>query len=278
MVAGREIVMKKAMLIDTTRCIGCRGCQIACKSWHNLPGEHSEFSESWTNPRFLDSNNFVRIIFREIDNEDGQLRWNFITRRCMHCNEPACVSACPVGALEKLASGPVIYHDERCIGCRYCMMACPFQIPKFQWSSAVPLIRKCDFCADRLAIGLEPSCSTACPGQALLFGEREELLRIAHRRIGNHPGRYYPEVYGESIVGGTANLYLTRVSFEALGLHHQGFRTDLGDTPYGIYGREWMSRVPWVALGVGGLAVGLHYIYKRRAEVQEHRSREGKEA
>ena len=270
--------MNKAMLIDTTRCIGCRACQVACKSWHGLPGEPSEFSESWSNPRFLDSNNFVRIIFRELDNNGGQLSWNFITRRCMHCNDPACASACPVGALEKLSTGPVIYHDERCIGCRYCMMACPFQIPKFQWSSAVPLIRKCDFCADRLAMGLEPACSTACPGEALLFGEREALLRIAHRRIGNHPDRYYPEIYGEKTVGGTANLYLTRVSFEALGLHHRGFRTDLGNTPYGIYGREWMSRVPWVALGVGGLAVGLHFIYKRRAEVQEHRSQEGKEA
>jgi formate dehydrogenase iron-sulfur subunit len=195
----------------------------------------------------------------------------------MHCNDPACVTACPVAALEKLPSGPVVYNDERCIGCRYCMMACPFQIPKFQWSSAVPLIRKCDFCADRLAIGLHPACATACPSQAILFGERDELLKEGHRRIGAHPGKYYPEIYGEKIAGGTATLYLTPVSFEELGLNHVGFRTDLRDQPYGIYGREWMSKVPFVALGVGGLAVGLYYINKRRAEVQEQQSREGKE-
>ncbi len=140
----------------------------------------------------------------------------------MHCNDPACVSACPVAALDKLPNGPVVYDDERCIGCRYCMMACPFQIPKFQWSSAVPLIRKCDFCADRIAIGLAPACSTVCPTETLLFGDREALLKEAHRRIGAHPGKYYPEVYGEKIVGGTAKLYLTAVSFEDLGLDHRG--------------------------------------------------------
>jgi formate dehydrogenase iron-sulfur subunit len=141
----------------------------------------------------------------------------------------------------------------------------------------VPLIRKCDFCADRIAIGLAPACSTACPSEALLFGEREALIKEGHRRIGTHPGRYYPEVYGEKIGGGTSKLYLTAVSFEALGLNHRGFRTDLGNQPHGIYGREWMSKVPWVALGVGGLAVGLHYFNQRRAEVQEQKSREGKE-
>jgi formate dehydrogenase iron-sulfur subunit len=269
--------MSKAMLIDTTRCIGCRACQVACKSWHDLPGERTAFSETWSNPKYLDSNNYTRIIFREIEKPGGQMSWHFISRRCMHCNDPACVSACPVAALEKLPSGPVVYDDDKCIGCRYCMMACPFQIPKFQWSLAVPLVRKCDFCADRLAIGLAPACSTACPSEALLFGEREALLAEGHRRIGSHPEKYYPEVYGEKIAGGTSKLYLTAVSFETLGLDHRGFRTDLGNKPQGVYGREWMSKVPWVALSVGGLAVGLHYLNKRRAEVAERQSGEGKE-
>jgi formate dehydrogenase iron-sulfur subunit len=269
--------MSKAMLIDTTRCIGCRACQVACKSWHDLPGERSIFSETWSNPRYLDSKNYTRIIFREVAQPGKELNWYFISRRCMHCLDPACVSVCPVAALQKMANGPVVYDSERCIGCRYCMMACPFQIPKFQWESAVPLVRKCDFCADRIAIGLSPACSTVCPTGTLLYGERQELLNEGHRRIGAYPGKYYPEVYGEHIVGGTSKLYLTAVSFEALGLNHRGFRTDLGNVPYGVYGREWMSKVPWVALGVGGLAVGLYYINKRRAEVQERQSREGKE-
>ena len=135
----------------------------------------------------------------------------------MHCLDPACESVCPVGALVKLPEGPVVYDDGKCIGCRYCMMACPFQVPKFEWESAVPLVRKCNFCADRQAAGLAPSCATTCPTGTLLFGERADLLKEAHRRIGAHPEKYYPQVYGEKIVGGTSVLYLTPVSFKELG-------------------------------------------------------------
>jgi formate dehydrogenase iron-sulfur subunit len=260
--------MSKAILIDTTKCIGCRACQVACKSWNDLKGDKATFSETWSNPRFLSSNQYTRIVFREIPRSDGRLEWYFISRRCMHCLDPACVSACPVAALVKLPSGPVVYDDERCIGCRYCMMACPFQIPKFQWESAVPLVRKCTFCADRQAMGLAPACTTTCPTGTLLFGERAELLTEAHRRIGLGPEKYYPQVYGEKIAGGTSKLYLTPISFEELGLTQVGFRTDLGDAPQGLRGREWMSNVPLVAVAVGGLAVGLYYFNHRRAAVE----------
>ncbi len=266
--------MSKAILIDTTRCIGCRGCQVACKSWHDLKGEKSTFSETWSNPRHLSSNQYTRVIFREVPGPEGQMNWYFIKRQCMHCNDPACASACPVKALIKLPEGPVVYDDDKCIGCRYCMMACPFQVPKFEWESAVPLVRKCTFCAERQAIGLAPSCVTTCPTQALIFGDRVTLLQEARRRISAYPGKYHPEIYGEKIAGGTAQLYLTPVSIGAMNLVDRGFRTDLGDIPQGIYGREWMARVPWVAVAVGGLAVGLHYLNKRRAEVQAQEHKE----
>jgi formate dehydrogenase iron-sulfur subunit len=259
--------MSKGMLIDTTRCIGCRACQTACKSWNNLPAVQTTFSDSWSNPRYLSAADFTRIIFREQTKPDGTVGWYFIKRQCMHCNDPACVSACPVGALLKLASGPVVYDDNKCIGCRYCMMACPFQIPKFQWDSAVPFIRKCTFCADRQAVGLEPACSATCPTDALLFGDRDELLAEARQRLRRQPDRYYPEVYGDKIAGGTAKLYLTALGLEALGLNHRGFRTDLSETPQGVYGREWMGKVPLVALGVGSLTLGLYALNRRRAEV-----------
>lgn len=266
--------MSKAILIDTTKCIGCRACQVACKSWNDLKGGKATFSETWSNPRFLSSNQYTRIVFREIPRSDGRLEWHFISRRCMHCLDPACVSACPVAALVKLPSGPVVYDDERCIGCRYCMMACPFQIPKFQWESAVPLVRKCTFCADRQAMGLAPACSTTCPTGTLLFGERAELLTEAHRRLGLEPKKYYPQVYGEKIAGGTSKLYLTPLSFEELGLTQVGFRTDLGDAPQGLRGREWMSKVPLVAVAVGGLAVGLYYFNHRRAAIEAKEPKE----
>jgi formate dehydrogenase iron-sulfur subunit len=266
--------MSKAILIDTTKCIGCRACQVACKSWNDLKGGKATFSETWSNPRFLSSNQYTRIVFREIPRSDGRLEWYFISRRCMHCLDPACVSACPVAALVKLPSGPVVYDDERCIGCRYCMMACPFQIPKFQWESAVPLVRKCTFCADRQAMGLAPACSTTCPTGSLLFGERAELLTEAHRRLGLEPKKYYPQVYGEKIAGGTSKLYLTPLSLEELGLTQVGFRTDLGDAPQGLRGREWMSNVPLVAVAVGGLAVGLYYFNHRRAAIEAKEPKE----
>jgi len=265
----------KAILIDTTKCIGCRACQVACKSWNDLPGEASTFSETWSNPKYLDADNYTRIIFQEAVSPKGELHWNFIKRQCNHCLTPACASACPVGALKKLPNGPVVYNDDICIGCRYCMMACPFQVPKFEWSKAVPLIRKCTFCADRLANNQEPSCAASCPTGCLVFGERDQLIREAHRRIGLNSGKYYPEVYGEKTGGGTCKLYLTAASFETLGLHHQGFRPDLGDYPHGLHGREWMAKVPWVALTVGGLCTGLYFYNKRRGEVQDHDKREG---
>ncbi|MGD0827416.1 MAG: 4Fe-4S dicluster domain-containing protein [Desulfobaccales bacterium] len=266
--------MSKAILIDTTKCIGCRACQVACKSWNDLKGGKATFSETWSNPRFLSSNQYTRIVFREIPRSDGRLEWHFISRRCMHCLDPACVSACPVAALVKLPSGPVVYDDERCIGCRYCMLACPFQIPKFQWESPVPLVRKCTFCADRQAMGLAPACTTTCPTGTLLFGERAELLTEAHRRLGLEPKKYYPQIYGEKIAGGTSKLYLTPLSFEELGLTQVGFRTDLGDAPQGLRGREWMSKVPLVAVAVGGLAVGLYYFNQRRAAIEAKEPKE----
>ena len=107
--------MSKAILIDSTKCIGCRACQVACKSWNDLQGGKATFSETWSNPRYLSSNQFTRIIFREMSSPDGQLHWHFISRRCMHCNDPACASACPVGALIKMPEGPVVYDDDKCI-------------------------------------------------------------------------------------------------------------------------------------------------------------------
>ncbi len=269
--------MTRAMLIDTTRCIGCRGCQVACKAWNELGATRTALTDSGTNPRHLDANTFTRVLFAEVSTADGGVRWSFVKRQCMHCAEPACAAACPVGALVKLTDGPVVYRDDRCIGCRYCMLACPFQVPKFQWSARVPYVRKCTFCADRLALGRKPACVETCPTEALLFGERNELLAEAHRRIGASPGKYQPTVYGEKTGGGTSMLYLSALPFEQLGLDRQGFRTDLGDVSPARRGEAWVARVPWVAVSVGALSLGLFHLNQRRAEVDEREGRSGKE-
>jgi len=268
--------MRKAMLIDTTRCIGCRGCQVACKSWNDLRAQRTGFSETGTNPTRLDATTFTRVLFSEVAAGDG-LRWAFVKRQCMHCEEPACAAACPVGALLKLESGPVVYRDDRCIGCRYCMLACPFQVPKFEWAARVPYIRKCTFCADRQALGKPPACAATCPTGALLFGDRAALVAEGHRRIQTRPGRYHPELYGERTGGGTSMLYLTAFSLEQLGVVAAGFRTDLGDVPGGRRGEAWMSGVPWVAATVASLSLGLYRLNRRRAEVEEREGRGAKE-
>jgi hypothetical protein len=154
------------------------------------------------------------------------------------------------------------------------MMAWPFPFPQFPWAAAVPYIRKCTFCADRQAVGLEPSCSATCPTGALLFGDRKALIAEGWNRIRSNPERYHREVYGEKIAGGTAKLYLTTHGFEALELHHRGFRTDLSETPQGVHGREWMAKVPFVALAMGSLTLGLYTLNKRRAAVAAQEAQE----
>jgi formate dehydrogenase iron-sulfur subunit len=261
--------MSKAMLIDTTRCIGCRGCQVACKSWNDLEAAPSGFSPTGTNPQHLDANTYTRVLFRDLVLADGRLKSVYVKRQCMHCAEPACASSCPVGALQKTKAGPVTYDESKCIGCRYCMVACPFNVPKFQWAQSSPCIRKCTFCEDRQAVGQAPACVTTCPSEAISFGDRDELLREAHRRIDANPGKYVSSVYGETTGGGTSVLYLTALPIEALGLEKEGFPTNLGEVAQARASRRWVGNVPALALAVGGVALGLYHYNQRRAEIED---------
>jgi len=254
--------MSKAMLIDTTRCIGCRGCQVACKSWHNLPGERTVFSETWSNPRHMNSSNYTRIIFREVAKPEGKLNWYFIKRQCMHCLDPACVSVCPVGALTRLGNGPVVYEDEKCIGCRYCMMACPFNIPRYEWNKPVPAVRKCDMCIDRQREGKKPACAEACPKGATVFGTRQELIAEAWSRIKKSPRDYHLHVYGEHEVGGTSVLFL--VSYEVATL---GYKAGLGNEPLPQLTWQVLSKLPGIGVVSGAALMAIWWITRRRDEV-----------
>lgn len=199
-----------SMLYDSVKCVGCRACQMACKVRSKLPPELDP-TNTYEAPKDLSSKTFTLIKLHKEDQTSA-----FVKQQCMHCIDPACVSVCPVGALEKLPSGPVVYHSERCIGCRYCMAACPFNIPKSEWESPLPYIKKCDFCADRLAAGQHPACGDACPTGALIFGTRKQMLDIAHSRV-NVSTVYDPHIYGEKEAGGTNMLYISAVNFKKLG-------------------------------------------------------------
>jgi formate dehydrogenase iron-sulfur subunit len=182
----------------------------------------------------------------------------------MHCLEPACVSVCPVAALQKTVEGPVVYNAQRCIGCRYCMTACPFNVPKYDWRSATPLVHKCTMCADRLADGEQPACAKACLTGAVKFGQRNALLAEAHQRISDRPNRYLDQVFGEHEVGGTAVLYLADVAFASL-----GFPVGLPSFP--LPAKTWavMSLVPAVAGGAAAL-MAFAYLLTRRQQAMSH--------
>ena len=176
--------MAKGLLIDTTRCTGCRGCQSACKQWNLLPGIETSFSPTMTNPPQLNPDTYNIIEFYELTDDQGNLSWHFVQKRCLHCLEPVCVESCPIGAIVKLENGPVVVDRELCTALQYC--GCPFGVLIFD-----PKAVKCNFCWNRLEEGLEPAYAKTCPPNAIEFGERDELLAQAHARIQSNPGRYY---------------------------------------------------------------------------------------
>lgn len=236
----------KALLIDLTRCTGCRGCQVACKQWKKHEAEKTEFfgGPGYQNPADLSKNTFCLVTYSEVE-KNGRLEWVFGKKQCMHCQEPACVSACPVAALEKLEEGPVIYHKYRCLGCRYCMLACPFLVPRFDFQSPNPYITKCNLCFDRLDMGEIPACAKACPTGAIAFGDRDELIREAKRRISSNPSEYIHHIYGLYEAGGTCVLHLSNVPFEKL-----GYVTDIPERPLGERTSAAMKAIPGVIVGL----------------------------
>jgi len=257
--------MPKAVLYDANKCIGCRACQVACKQWNELPAEETTNRGTLENPPQLSARTFTKLRFREVEH-DGEFRWVFAKIQCMHCEDPACVAACLVGALQKTKDGPVIYDDRRCIGCRYCMMACPFGVPTFEWDKPLPWIRKCTFCADRQAAGLEPACVSTCPTGALKFGEREELIAEARERIAAHPDKYVDHIYGEREVGGTSWLYLSPVPFEKLGFPNLKYEAVT------INPERAMSAIPPALVAVAALMSGIYWLTKRRNRLSEMES------
>ena len=213
------------MLYDATRCIGCQACVTACKTANNLPGN------LYDPPKDLDG--YTKNIIKLYE-EEGEK--SYMKQQCMHCIDPGCVNACMIGAFKKREFGIVTWDKDRCIGCRYCQVACPYNIPKFQWDTAVPEIVKCELCNHMLARGEEPGCCQACPKEAVIYGTYEELLADARQRIADRPERYYPagdpQIFGDTEGGGTQVLYLADVSFDKLGL------PELGDEGVGVLARN----------------------------------------
>lgn len=205
------------LLYDTTLCIGCKACVVACREANDMPVDNRH-DPLYDAPLSLNgrTRNIIKL------HKDDQGRRSYMKQQCMHCIDPACVGACMIGALQKREYGVVTWDGSRCIGCRYCQVACPFSIPKFEWDSRTPKIVKCELCSHRLAEGGRPGCTEVCPREAVIFGRYEDLLAEARRRLGENPGRYVDRIYGETDGGGTQCLYLSHVPFEDLGLPELG--------------------------------------------------------
>jgi formate dehydrogenase iron-sulfur subunit len=215
-----------AVLVDTTVCIGCRRCEWACNEWNknpNQPIKSFEEKSVFNKIRRTHAQTFtvVNRFFKKKDSKPV-----YVKKQCMHCEDPACLSACFVDAFKKTKKGAVVYNEGVCVGCRYCMVACPFDIPAYEYNDPItPRVTKCTFCFNRISKDAQsPACVQICPTETLRFGKRSDLINLAHERIRNNPQKYVDHVYGENEVGGTSWLYLSAVPFDEIGL-----RTDLGN-------------------------------------------------
>lgn len=254
--------MTWAILTDTTLCTGCQECVKACKNEYDLG---KDVPRRWKQRiDDLSSTRYTTIVRRPGD--------RFVRQQCRHCVEPACASACLVGALEKTPEGPVTYDGGKCMGCRYCMMACPYGIPRYAWEQRVPYVRKCSMCYERVKGGKQPACVEACPEKATIFGRRAALLEEAHRRIRDTPGRYVDKVFGESEIGGTSVIYVSDIPLDFL-----AFKPDLGDEPLPELTWAALSKVPPLVVGVGAAMTGAWWIIGRRMKLAEEAAQEKEE-
>jgi Fe-S-cluster-containing dehydrogenase component len=268
------------VLVDTTLCIGCRRCEWACKEWNKLPGQHSLRDYERDRSIFAEirrTDAITYTIVNRYENPRDPSKPIYVKKQCMHCVEPACASSCFVQAFTKTPVGAVNYNPGVCVGCRYCMAACPFEIPAYEYADPwTPRVTKCTYCFDRISKeGGVPACVATCPVGAMTIGNRGEVIELAHKRIRDNPGRYVNHVYGEQEVGGTCWMYLAAVPFEFI-----GFRTDLGTGPIPSLSKLFLSVASPMYIVFPALAVGLYSIAKRRntiAKEEERRVSGGKE-
>lgn len=248
------------VLVDTTRCLGCRMCESACAKANDLPEPETgvDLSEE------RDTTPSRWTVVNRYETGKGPVT---VKKQCMHCLQPACAAACLTRAMHKRKDGPVAWDGDKCMGCRFCMISCPFDVPKFEYDSANPKVQKCVMCWERLAKGEKPACVANCPAGALQFGSRSELLWEARRRITAEPDKYVHHIYGEHEAGGTSFLYLSAVPFEQL-----GFRTDLSTTAYPAFTKEFLYAVPLVLTLLPPFLLGVSRATRRETEDETARA------
>lgn len=250
---------QKGLLFDSTLCVGCGECYFACKTANNLPETNKDPLKD-----HLSASTYTVV------EQHGEV---FTRKLCMHCQDPTCVSVCPVGAFQKTEEGPVLYDESKCIGCRYCMQACPHNIPRYEWSSANPRVRKCIMCHERLKKGEPTACSEACPTGATIFGNLDELVAEAQKRIQENPDTYYPHIYGLKEAGGTNVLILSSVPFDQL-----GFARNLPQEALPHLTMKALEKIPTVVSFGTIFLGGMYWLTKRKNEIaHEEKSNNGEQ-
>ncbi|QGG48401.1 4Fe-4S dicluster domain-containing protein [Heliorestis convoluta] len=240
---------RMARFVDITQCIACRGCQVACKQWNQLPGEIGSFTGTYQSHNNLSPNRWTMIRYYEHKNSEGEMEWDFVKQCCLHCGEPSCVKACPNDALRKADNGAVVTIKENCVGCGYCEIYCPFKIPKID--QRAKKMSKCTFCLGRIGNNMEPACSKTCVTDAILYGPRDEMVRVAQERLQTVQGQYpKATLYGIDELGGLGMIYL---------LPDRPSKYDLPENPQAPLSLTLLKDVvqPAGTLALAGTVVGL---------------------
>ena len=253
----------KGVLVDLTKCIGCSSCTVACKMYNDNKWVDEKAPTSGENAKLADEN-WTVIKKCNVKDHSGKEVWRFAKHQCLHCKDPACVTACLSKAFQKTEEGPVVYYPGNCIGCRYCMIGCPFDIPKFEWDSPLPVMSKCMMCYGRVTKGESPACVSVCPTNVMKYGDHDELLAEAKDIVAKENSKYIKHIYGEKEAGGTSWIYISDTPFDKL-----GFKPHVPQKPLPEVVKPFMHSSPILG-GIWFLILsGLYIFTKRRQNVKE---------
>ena len=247
---------RKGMMVTPELCIGCRACQVACKSWNQLPGTKTTNTGTYQNPPDLNDTAFNLIRYNEVPGQENPVRWLFVSRRCMHCEDAGCMKICPSGAIYRTSDGSVAVNQDKCIGCKLCVNACPFDVPRYD---ALGKMHKCHQCSDRTSNGMSPACVKTCPTGALKYGDRDEMIKAAK-------GSGYKAVYGENDLSGLGTVYAFQDEPKLYGM-----KENPSIPSSVVFWHNYLKPLSYIGLGGVVAAAAIHYLaigpHKEKEEV-----------